>query len=186
MVASLFAEVFLNLSPKKPRFRSLAFLSCVTLLGLSSIAQSEPSRQRVDWDKLSPEQQAAIKASGIQGKEVTAPPQSYYVYQKEQRTPVTVQGAGANAVFRMEGAGSDLRHSGRGLISLSANKPSGDLKVALERFGIQLGRSIDPAGLIWTVQTPPGLEGLKSLNQLKESGIVDSASPDWQRDLKKK
>jgi hypothetical protein len=164
----------------------MAALGVVTLTALVTTVQAGPSKQRVDWEKLSPEQQSAVKSSGLQAKETTTASQKYYVYQEGRRTSIKVSGEGAQATFRVEGSGTDLRYDGRGEIKLITSKTPADLKSALELHGIQLGTSMDASGLIWTVLTAPGLAGLKALNQLKESGVVASATPDWRRDLRKK
>ncbi len=167
-------------------WRWTATLSIGALAALTSPVQAAHGNQRVDWEKLTPEQQASVKSNGVQAKEATVSTQKYYIYQDGQRASVDIQGEGAQATFRLEGSGTNLRYAGRGEIKLLTAKAPADLKAALELHGLQLGTSMDASGLIWTVLTPPGLVGLKALNQLKESGLVANATPDWQRDLRKK
>jgi hypothetical protein len=152
----------------------------------ASLALAQAPRARVDWEKLSPEQQTAIKAEVVQAKSVNAPSQQYYFYRDGQRHPVEMTGEGAQAIFRVEGLGTNLRYSGRGEIKLSSAKSSADLKAILEPRGLQLGTSLDSFGMVWTILSPNGLSGLKALNELKESGLVIDATPDWRRELKKK
>ena len=171
---------------RKPLRGLMAVVGFAVLSGSFGVAQAAPDASRLDWSKLSPEQQIAVKSSGIQGKEVSAPTQKYYVYQNGQQVAIESKGDPAQAVFRIVGSGTDLRHVGRGEIKLAAAKSTNDIKIMLEPFGLQLDASKDTAGLVWMVQTPSGMDGLKALNKLKESGLVLSASPDWQRDLRKK
>jgi hypothetical protein len=172
--------------PRERSWHWLVVLGLGASIGVFDQALAAPDRQRVDWEKLTPEQQLAAKASPLQGKAAATMGQKYYVYQNGQRTNLEVQGDGALAVFRLVGSGTDLRNVGRGSITLSAPKTPLDLKAALEPHGVQLGAPLDTEGLVWTVQTRAGLEGIKTLNQLKESGLVVGAAPDWQRDLRKK
>jgi hypothetical protein len=157
-----------------------------TSLGLVVVCQAAPTGQRLDWEKLSTEQQLALKGNNVQGKEVSVLGQTHYFYKEGQRVVLHAKGDDAQTVFRLEGSGTELRHVGRGEIKLSAAKTPGELKSTLEALGLKLGTQMDASGFVWTVQTPPGLTGLKALNQLKESGFALSASPDWQRDLRKK
>jgi flagellar motor protein MotB len=172
---------------RKMRSAALALGMMAGLMtGLSSQAVAQTSRQKVDWDNVSVEQQKALKASSVQAKDLVAPTQKHYVYQEDRRMPIEFKGEGAEAVFRIEGSGTDLRHSGRGSFRLASAKSETELKPLLEKLGLQLGQPLDGAGLVWMVHTPQGLAGLKALNQLKESGLAVSASPDWQRDIRKK
>lgn len=186
MAVNFSAHIVQMSSSYVPLGRQIAVIGLAVLSGSFGVAQAAPDTSRLDWSKLSPEQQIAVKSSGIQGKEVSAPTQKYYVYQNGQQVAIESKGDPAQAVFRIVGSGTDLRHVGRGEIKLATAKSMADMKIMLEPFGLQLDASKDMAGLVWLVQTPSGLEGLKALNKLKESGLVLSASPDWQRDLRKK
>jgi hypothetical protein len=175
-----------NRSPCNFVSRGVVTLSIGFLSTIASIAEAEPSKQRLKWESLSPEQQSALKSTGIQLKEVSLPRQKYYVYQEGRRTVIEIKGEGALAVFRMEGSGTDLRYAGRGEIKIASPKSAAELKAILEQRGVQLENSMDAVGQVWTVRTDPGLIGLKALNSLQESGLATHASPDWQRDLRKK
>ncbi len=180
---ALWSHLFLS---RQMVWRWTAALGLGALTTLSGGVQAGPDKQRLDWEKLTPEQQSLVKSNGVRAKEAALPTQKYYVYQAGQRFPIEVQGEGAQATFRLSGSGTNLRYVGRGEIKLLTAKTPADLKTALETHGLELGTPMDASGLTWTVLTPPGLAGLKALNHLKESGLVAHATPDWQRDLRKK
>jgi hypothetical protein len=143
---------------------------------------------RVAWDKLSSEQHKDIKggasaSSPLQTKSSTVVQQ---VYKDGQRHSLSVSGSGAGAVFHLDSQGAALSHLGRGTVTLASPKTKAELSALLEKFGLAPDRALDANGLHWLVLSEAGPQGIAALNRLQESGLVLSAEPDWQRNLRKK
>ena len=160
------------------------------------LAQATPERmpsERVDWANLSTEQQKALKAgSGAKEKQAdqAAGASSLntptYTYQEGKRHNLELSGSGEQVSFRLSGSGSSLKHAGRVIIRLTHKKSLSQLNDNLASYGFVAGSTLDTDGLIWSAQGKPGTEGILHLNRLQESGVVQSVSPDWQRNFSKK
>lgn len=170
----------------------------------TSLAASERSApSRMDWSSMSAEQHKALKAgtaiasqekasqstgstptSASMGKDDAAP--IAHVYLDGMRKALEVIKAGNQTSFRVEGSGSLLRHAGRAILKLSKAKTQAELNDQLAPFGLIANTALDTLGLTWSANGKPGVDGLLALNKLQEGGLVQSATPDWQRGLAKK
>jgi hypothetical protein len=158
-------------------------------LGLSDLsfaADARPGNTRLEWDQLDRAQQQAIKSDGLQSKQAAQSKTSVHSFQDGRRINLRMSGQGAQAVFMIEGTSTELRHGGKALIKTHEALTLAKANTMLGRFGLRAERALDSSGTLWLAMSEPGLPGIQAVNTLQESGEVLSASPDWQRSLKKK
>ncbi len=126
--------------------------------------------QRAEFGDGTATKSAVLKSGGVPAKAAGSGPQAKDTTTGLQRV---------SPVFRDQPGGAERALPGGIIVTLRQAMPADQARTLLEAQGLQPVRPIGDGSTMWLVAADPGLPSLELANRLHESGVFQSAAPNW-------